>query len=190
MTDDEAFALHCKSLTNCGRDPLKGGYLHINVGTNARLTEFQAAILRAQLGRLEEQTRIREENGNWLNGALDGIEGILPQPGDPRITRRAYHLYCMRIDPLHFGCSREKFIEAANAEGLPVGGGYPMPLYKQPVLAREERYAGVCCPVCEDLCDRSAMWFRHGLLLGSREDMQDIVDIVRKIKDNAGALSG
>jgi len=190
VTDDEDFALLCRSLVNCGRDPVKGWYLHVNFGTNARLTEFAAAILEAQLERMDEQTNQRERNAAILNAALAGLEGLEPQPNDPRITRRPYHLYCLRIQPERFGCSRERFIEAARAEGLPIAAGYPMPLYKQPAFesAPFRDYSTCRCPQAEDLCDRSGMWLRHALLLGSEENMQDIIEIARKIKKYAREL--
>ncbi|MFP4502070.1 MAG: DegT/DnrJ/EryC1/StrS family aminotransferase [Candidatus Hydrogenedentota bacterium] len=190
VTDDADLALLCKSLTNCGRDPIQGGYRHLYIGTNARISEFAAGILLAQLGRLEEQTQTRADNGAYLAEKLGAIPGIIPQPGDDRITRRGYHLYCMRIDPGAFGCSREKFIEAVKAEGLELVPGYPLPLYKQPVFAAQPRYAAMHLPMVEDLCDRSAMWFRHSTLLGSREDMDDIAAMVHKVKANVETLGG
>ena len=190
LSDDETFADACRSVSNCGRAKDSLWYGHTMLGTNARMTEFAAAILSAQLGRLEAQTVRREKNAAFLNAELGAIEGLVPQPGSNRITRRAYHLYCLRIDPKVFGCSREKLAEAAQAEGLPLGAGYAIPLYEQPVFAQ---YAGYdysrCrCPVTEDLCRTSGLWFIHQVLLGSEQDMEDIVAIIKKIKDNAASL--
>ncbi|HOV73534.1 MAG TPA: DegT/DnrJ/EryC1/StrS family aminotransferase [Candidatus Hydrogenedentes bacterium] len=191
LTDGEDLAERCRAITNCGR--LKGAqwYAHSLLGTNARMTEFAAAILSAQLTRLEKQTLLREQNAAILDEGLRDIEGVAVQPGDPRITRRGYHLYCVRIDPDAFGCTREKFVAAAEAEGLPIGAGYGMPLYKQPVMARYAHlhdYSRDYCPVTEDLCYRSGMWFVHQLLLGAEDDMQDIVAIFKKIKAHAKEL--
>jgi len=191
LSDDEDFAESCRAITNCGR--LKGAtwYSHSLPGTNARMTEFQAAILSAQLLRLEDQTLRREKNAAILDEALSEIPGIRLQPGDSRITRRAYHLYCLRIDPKVFGCSREKFCEAAKAEGLPIGAGYALPLYRQPVFAGTvagRDYSKDHCPVAEDLCYVSGMWLFHSLLLGTEEDMQDIISIFKKIKAHAASL--
>jgi dTDP-4-amino-4,6-dideoxygalactose transaminase len=189
VTNDEDFAETCRSLTNCGRS--KGGrwYAHSRAGTNARLTEFQGALLHAQLSRLEVQTELRERNAALLNDALGRIEGLIPQPGDERITRRSYHLYCLRIDPGRFGCSRSVFVAAAEAEGLPVGEGYAVPLYEQPVFRDGD---APCvqhpCPVAEDLCYRSGMWIPHQILLGSEADMRDIIAIAQKLKARAGEL--
>ena len=191
VTNSETLAERLRSLVNCGR----GGagspwYHHVNVGTNARMTEFQAAVLLCQLERLEEQTLLRARNAAVLDQGFADIPGLTPQRGSNRITRRAYHLYCLRIDEAEFGCTRDQFLRAANAEGWPVGAGYPMPLYKQPVFLNQKQYNyGACrCPVTEDLCDRSGMWFAHQLLLGSERDMEDILAISRKIKDCANEL--
>jgi dTDP-4-amino-4,6-dideoxygalactose transaminase len=191
LTDDEPFAEACRSVTNCGRVKGSAWYSHMQLGTNARLTEFAAALLSAQLGRLEEQTALREKNAAFLNSALGEIEGIAPQPGDERMTRRAYHLYCVRLDPETFGCSRERFVEAAEAEGLAICSGYAAPLYKQPLFARrvdQHDYNRDRCPVTEDLCYRSGMWFSHTLLLGTEQDMADIVTIFKKVRNHAAEL--
>jgi dTDP-4-amino-4,6-dideoxygalactose transaminase len=191
LTDDEAFAERCRAITNCGR--VRGGqwYSHEVIGTNARLTELQAALLNAQLLRLEQDTLLREKNAAMLDGELAGIEGLTPQPGDSRITRRAYHLYPLRLDPEAFGCSRASFLEASKAEGLPLGGGYPLPLYKQPAFGKVPNapdYSRVHCPVTEDLCSTSGLWFTHTYLLAPEEDLLDIVRIFRKIKRHAAEL--
>ena len=191
VTDDEAFADSCRAVTNCGRMKGSAWYAHSVVGTNSRLTEFAAALLSAQLTRLDGQTNLRERNGAILGEGLNAIDGIVTQPGDDRMTRRAYHLYCIRLEPDVFGCSRAKFVEAANAEGLPIGAGYEVPLYKQDVFtqaARADR-AACDCPVTEDLCYRSGIWLTHALLLGSEADMHDIVAVFAKIRANAGELA-
>lgn len=190
LTDDAALAALCRSVVNCGRVEGAPWYHHENLGTNARMTEMAAAILCAQLTRLEDQTLRRECNAAYLNAELGAVEGLTPQPSSNRITRRAYHLYCLRIDEEVFGCSRERFIAAANAEGLPISAGYPIPLYRQPVFAKfsHHDYNAYDCPVTENLCAQSGMWFTHQLLLAEEEDMRDIVRIVHKIKENVSAL--
>ncbi len=192
VTDDDTFAEITRSISNCGRGGDGVWYGHVRIGTNVRMTEFQAAILDAQLTRMDAQTALREENGKFLDENLSQIEGLIVQPGDPRITRRAYHLYCLRIDPDRFGCSRDKVVQAAQAEGLPLSQGYGMPLYKQPAFSKGKyasRYADCDCPVAEDLSYRTGVWFLHTILLGTRNDMQDIVNIFLKIKENVSELN-
>ena len=111
------------------------------------------------------------------------------QPIDPRQTKHARHIYCLRVDPEVFGCTRDRLVEAIVAEGLPLGAGYPMPMYKQPAYKNTGDYDDTECPVCEDLCYRSAMWFSHQHLLASDADMQSIVDMFTKVKANVGELT-
>jgi len=186
VTNDRALAEKVRSLVNCGRGPAGSAwYHHLNVGTNARMTEFQAAILLCQTARLEKQLLLRARNAAILNQGMKSIPGLTPQKNSNRNTRRAYHLFCFRFDAKAFGCSREQFVKAANAEGWPVAAGYPMPLYKQPVFQNLKTYdyKACSCPVAEDLCYNSGLWFPHQLLLGTDQDMKDILQICRKIKD-------
>lgn len=188
VTSKEDLAEACRSIVNVG---LRRGAVHVHhfLGTNARITELQAALLSSQLDRLEEQTRRREANAAILDEGLGEIEGLTLQEGDDRITSRAYHYYCLRINPKQFGCSREKLVEATAAEGLPVQQVYPRPLYRQPIFSKlSERYPEGSCPVTEDLCARSGCYLPHRLLLGNRRDMQDIVRIFGKIRQNVTHL--
>jgi len=44
------------------------------------------------------------------------------------------------------------------------------------------------CPVNDQLCEE-AVWFRQTMLLGSREDMDQIAGGIRKIQRQAGILA-
>lgn len=186
VTQDKELAVQCRSIVNSGRVEGEEWYLHHTAGTNARLTEFAGAFLHCQLSRMPGHTALRAKNAARLDAALSAIEGLTPQPNNERMTQRAYHLYCLRIDPEQFGCTRERFIEAVEAEGLPISPGYPRPVNEQPAF---DSVSGVACPVAEDLCRRSALWLRHTILLGSDADMDDIVAILTKVKRHAAELA-
>ena len=66
----------CHSFHNFGSSygTATGGRL----GTKARMAEYQAAILLAQMERLEEQTARRMENATYLTSKLKPIPGIVP----------------------------------------------------------------------------------------------------------------
>src|SRR5690606_32265934 len=98
VTNDAAFAEVCRPISNCGRTEGAAWYHHARIGTNARLTALQGALLRTQLAKLAAQTETRESNAAFLTQSLAEIPGITPQPGRPQMTRRAYHLYALRID--------------------------------------------------------------------------------------------
>ena len=193
LTDDEGIADAARSVTNCGRCKSGGWYEHTLIGTNLRMTEIQAAILRVQLTRLEEQTIRREENARRLDARVRGIPGIrIIDWVDPRITRRSYHMYSFRFTAEEWpGVSRDRFVAAMQAEGVPVGAGYPYPLYKNPVFQRPELgrdYSDVSCPNAERMC-QEACWIMHPALLGSPEDTDDIARAMEKVRDSAQALA-
>ncbi len=197
VTNDESLADTVRSITNCGR--VKGGawYEHARVATNARLTEFQGAILNAQLARLEAQTLRREANGRILNAALREIPGICVIEDDPRITRRAYHLYPFRLDLKALGVARERFVDALTAEGVPASCGYMRPLYRYAMFTDAPERAGRRgvhhdytrdrCPVAEQVCN-DTVWLFHTLLLADGEAMAQIARAIGKVVANSGAL--
>lgn len=204
ITNDEAMERKCRSLHDCGR--ISGGawYEHAFLSANHRMTEFQAALLSVQLEALEEQTRRRDANGRYLNEKLAQIPGIRPLLRGRGETLHAYHLYVFRIEPQVFGLPRDRFLQALCAEGIPASAGYTRALYEQPLFAEKRfgPYTGACgyknsiaanaasCPVTEQACKVEACWLTQSVLLGSREDMDDIVCAVAKVYENRAALSG
>jgi len=201
LTDNGELEARCRSIHNCGRSVKGAWYNHEILGSNYRMTEFQSALLMSQMTRLEEQTVRRNENGLYLNEQLAEIPGIRPLQRNRGETRHSYHLYIFRYDSEVFGASRDTFLSALNAEGIPSFSGYGPPLYKQPVFVnkafgsfdgwRKSRadldYATQKCPVCETAC-MEACWIAHNVLLGTKKDMDDIVAAVGKIYDNRDEL--
>ena len=49
-------------------------------------------------------------------------------------------------------------------------------------------YGAVACPVTERACDDEAVWFKQSVLLGTEEDMDDIVEAIQKISENVCEL--
>lgn len=204
LTDDKNFADLCRSYTNCGRQVEGAWYEHFLLGSNLRMTEFQAALLLAQLSRLEEQILKRQSNAAILREAMRDIPGIHVLGHDERMTRRSYHFYPFRLDLEYLGVGRQTFIDALAAEGVPSTPGYSTPLYKNPLFqhkgdgpkfcpvscpyyGQEIDYTKVSCPVCEKVVT-DTMWFKHPLLLADEEAMLKLADAVRKVCENVGEL--
>ena len=200
-TSDDKLAEACRSIHNCGR--IAGGlwYEHHVMSGNYRLGEFQGAVLNAQLDRLEEQTRTRDRNGQYLAAKLSRLPGILPQKRPVDCTRHSYHLFLFRIDGKAFGAPREAMIKALQAEGIPVCGGYALPLYRQPLFLNKAfgpylprasaklDYGAVRCPNCERICSEQGAWLEQSLLLGNQSDMDDIARAFEKVHANRNALA-
>lgn len=197
-TNDGELAARCRSIHNCGRRSGHAWYEHFVIAGNFRLSEFQGAVLNAQLSRLDEQVRRRDENGRFLTEQLSRIPGIKPQTLMPACTRHSFHLLCFRIVSSELGIPRDVFLQALAAEGIPTFGGYPWPLYRQRLFLDREfgpyagcrgvDYAQTSCPNCETICYEQGGWLEQRLLLGTHEDMQDIVRAFQKIHDQRESL--
>ena len=203
LTNDDGLAERCRSIHNCGR--ISGGawYEHHCISGNYRLGEFQGAILGAQMDRFEQQAETREENGKYLAERLRQLPGVLPQVRSADCTRHGYHLFWFRLAPAVLGVGRDVFLEALVAEGIPACAGYVLPLYRQPLfanlafgpftgyrLARPNLdYRQVLCPSCETICSSQGAWLEQRLLLGTREDMDDVARAFEKVHRHRDRLS-
>jgi dTDP-4-amino-4,6-dideoxygalactose transaminase len=199
-TSDDTLAENCRSFHNCGRLPGGLWYEHHTISGNYRLGEFQAAVLNAQLDRLEEQTRLRDRNGQYLAARLRAIPGLHPQQRPVDCTRHSYHLFLFRIDSEVFGVPREISLRALEAEGIPARGGYALPLYRQPLFlnkafgpylpqaAARLDYSKSRCPNCETICARQGAWLEQNLFLGTQSDMDDVARAFEKVYERRSAL--
>ncbi|HEY7212868.1 MAG TPA: DegT/DnrJ/EryC1/StrS family aminotransferase [Bryobacteraceae bacterium] len=205
LTNDESFYDRCYTFHNNGSG-LKapgGNFAYAGTGDNRRMVEMEAALLLAQMTRLEEQTKGRTKNAVYLTSILKEIPGIVPARMYEGCTRNAYHLYMFRYQKEDFaGLPRSTFLKALAAEGVPCSRGY-LPLNREPFLKTalesrayrklfaedvlknwEERNE---CPVNRQLCEE-AVWFTQNMFLGSKSDMDQIGDAIRKIQKHAQEL--
>ncbi len=198
LTNDEELAARAFSYHHIGRIAGRPFYEHHYCGWNFRMTEFDAAVLLVQLERVEEQTQTRHDNGLYLDEQLGAIEGLTPLRLDPYMTRIPRHCFAVHYNEEVFGMPRERFMEAVSAEGVGCGGGYPHPLYKNPLFTEKRfgritemiefpDYADMNLPNSERLC-KELVNLSQTYLLGTREDMDDIVRAFEKVRDNIGEL--
>lgn len=190
--------------------------MHINyevLGWNYRLSAITAALILSQLERFPEQQARRQANADFLREALAAIPGIAPTRADSFVTADGLHGLGVRFISAEFSAgapvSRGTFANALRAEGVPCALGYGDPVYKSPLFQEAhtrmqdqcpvacdhpamagQDYANLHLPNVERLCRDEALRFNQPLLLGTRADMQDIVDAVGKIHANQESLAG
>jgi dTDP-4-amino-4,6-dideoxygalactose transaminase len=202
ISSDDNFERQARSIHDCGRMPGEWFYSHYIYGSNYRLSEWQGAILSAQLGRLDAQTRKRHANARILDRELSKIPGITPQALDQRCTRNGQYAYIFHYDKKHFaGVSTERFIAAMNAEGIPNQASYP-PLHELHMFRNDEYRKSLSGPQQKEdhvflrgefpNTQRAAwetVWIPQPALLGDDQDMQEIAAAIRKIQQNASELA-
>lgn len=190
VTSDPSLSELCWSLHNVGRVRQGEWYQHEILGWNFRMTEWQGAVLLAQLERLPEQQRIRAASARYLDEALVEISGVTPLAVDSRVTQHARHLYPVRYDVSAFGGRhRDEFLRAARAEGITcLGAGY-VPLTQSPAIHRamtdlfgSDSLASLAtCPIAKQ-ASQEVFWLNQMALLGDQEDLNSIIIAIRKIQ--------
>jgi dTDP-4-amino-4,6-dideoxygalactose transaminase len=204
-TNDPDLAESCIMYRSCGRKEGESWYVHYAMPVNYRLSELQSAVLLAQMERLDDQVRRKNEAMRFLTNDLNQIGGLEAVPGDGKTDVNGLYLFLLRYDPSHFsGTSRDQFVKALNAEGIPSHIGYPWPLtrnpmfqdipqgakgcpYSCPYYGKEVNLADTPLPVSERICAETVV-IPHQVLLSPDEDLADIGKAVRKIRDNSREL--
>jgi dTDP-4-amino-4,6-dideoxygalactose transaminase len=110
------------------------------MGTNSRLDELQAAILRIKLRHLEEWNEARRRNADLYRAALPETGVEVPVERDH--GKHVYYVYVVRTP------NRDALRDYLNGEGIGAAIHFPIPIHLQEACARYPSSA-VCLPVTE-----------------------------------------
>jgi len=186
-----------------GRPP-KRGETFVTRGTKYRISDFAAAVLMAQITRFEPLCVVREQNAAYLKERISMIPGLMPQEYYPGTTRCSHYNFGIRFDRAKFaGITQAQLIKAVSAEGIPSVTSSTPPLNREPYLEkaltsrgfqriyskeRLDRYREQnVLPRNDELCATHVV-LGHELLMGTKADMDDIVEAFAKVQKNAAAL--
>jgi dTDP-4-amino-4,6-dideoxygalactose transaminase len=203
ITSNLQFFEHLQSQVNCGRASSTDQFHQRVLGSNYRMTEFQAAMLIGQLEMLPELAAKRARASARLSNALSAIPGVRPLPPQQGITRETTYCYIFQYRPEHPKVSRDLFVAALDAEGIPCDGRFYEPVYRSDLFyatpenspqlsAGRERpmdYSSVRCPVSERAAYEESVWLPQFLLIGEEEDVDDIALAVAKVMRNMNDLA-
>ncbi|MEU3569786.1 DegT/DnrJ/EryC1/StrS family aminotransferase [Kitasatospora sp. NPDC036755] len=166
---------------SCGRPATDRRYFHQTSGSNFRLNEFSASVLRAQLSRLDEQIAVREQRAPLLASLLAEIPGVVPQGRDERCDRNPHYMAMFRIP----GITEEKrnaLVDDLIARGLPAFIAFRA-IYRSEGFwetgAPQETVESLAqrCPNTEAI-NNDCIWLHHRTLLGTEEQMHFIARTV------------
>jgi dTDP-4-amino-4,6-dideoxygalactose transaminase len=185
VTNDDELDELLWSYRNVGRR--RGGewYEHVRIGWNLRLTEFQGAVLLAQMKRMPAQQQQRTEAAAYLTGQLEQIPDVVAVKVPEGVTAHSWYTYHWRwLGAAHGGLHKMRFAEALRAEGVPVFHGY-VPLNRNEAVRAEVVKLGgsepVDCPAAERAAADEVLMFSMPILLGSHQDIDDVVAAVAKV---------
>ena len=141
-TNDEEIASKVRALGNYGSDHK---YHHIYQGTNSRLDELQAALLRVKLGQLDKWNEDRRKIAKLY---LEGINNpLIKLPlSSTEEYEHVYHVFVVRCD------RRDELENYLKDNGIGTVKHYPTPIHLQPAYADLGIGKGEL-PIAEEISD-------------------------------------
>jgi len=154
-------------------------YHHEALGTNARLDELQAAVLRVKMRYLEEWNAARQAHARAYTEQLQDVVEALPvvRPYNTHV----YYVYVVQVQ------NREYFRQALEHQGIATAVHYPIPIHLQPACARYGYKRGML-PVTEAVAERLVSLPMYPELTAGQ--IQAVVNAVKKSAalDTSGRL--
>jgi len=171
-------------------------------GSNYCLSEFQAALLSANLKVLDEQHQQRSKNSGLLDKLLKTIEGVTPISCDTRFSKRVFYRYVIRVDRRAFSNQKIDVIKKALSAEL----GFDIlllhkpfnknplysPLSKKRFNISQEHTSRLKILDSKYINAESAyetcVSFPHQILLGNEDHMNAIFSAFQKVKRYAATM--
>lgn len=181
---------------------------HEELSYNYRMTEIAAAIGQVRLELLDQHNDVRRANARCMEQQLEGVPGITvrrPIAG----TVGAYYSLLFEYDPDVLAVSREDFVAAVQAEGIPLCSTSYSPVHRRPEFhpatppargcpwqwslydapeAERPSYEDGVCPVAEAYADNRLMELKIHPPVGE-DDMAQAAQAIRKVTDSINELS-
>ncbi|MEO5588169.1 MAG: DegT/DnrJ/EryC1/StrS family aminotransferase, partial [Gemmatimonadaceae bacterium] len=175
------------------------------VGFNYRMTEIEAAIGIQQLRKLPALHRARVDAADFLTARLGKMPG-LTTPVVKKGVVHGYYRYALKFDESLIGIGRDTFVDALNAEGIPMVKGYTEPLYLEPMYQQRigfgkdgfpftysgykgtVSYESGICPVVERLYSHELMCTDVCHADITEADLLDVVTAIRKVYGSVDEL--
>lgn len=158
-------------------------WLHESFGTNARMSEVQAAVGRSQLRKLDLWVARRRERAAAMRDALSAVPALRVPP-QPLGVEHAWYRFSLQVRPemLAPGWDRDRLVAAVAAEGVPCQHGGCTEIYRErafdPIRPRRS------LPVAAELGRTALALLVHPTL--THADVRDTVDAVCKVARVAG----
>ena len=153
-------------------------YEQVMLGYNYRLTDFQAALIRNQLGKLDRFITRRKEIVERYNQAFSEVPELILQQ-EIIESETARHLYIIRLNFEQLTCTRREFFDAMSAENVQCQIHY-IPVYWFPYYQKLGYKKGIC-PTAEEIYQGIMSIPLYPRM--TNEDVEDVIRAVKKVVD-------
>ena len=168
-TDDPGWAELMDSLRNQGRSEMGPWLCHDRLGFNYRLDEMSAALGVAQLSRIEEALRRREEVASIYREHLRSVRGATILQQQKATTRLSWFVMAIRLDQ---AIDRAEVINQLQNRGVP-SRTYFSPIHLQPYFKAQFNYKAGDFPIAERVAKSTLALPFHSNM--SRADIEYVV---------------
>jgi len=130
ITNNSKYALRMQLMRNHAEamiDSFPEADMQHMIGFNYRITDLEAAVAIEQFKRLDKFNRKKIDLGNKLTSILSNISGLKTIENISNFENVLF-IYPLIFDKEIIGVSREEFVQACVAEGVPMVNGYTTPL--------------------------------------------------------------
>jgi dTDP-4-amino-4,6-dideoxygalactose transaminase len=176
------------------------------IGPKYRMNEFEGAVLLGQLPTVLDRHALRNRNAAYLTARISEIPGITQQKLYEGTEEGSFYLYSMNYNKAEYHENhRTKYLKALAAEGIKLSPYIKNGLHREPwvdnIIERrvyKKMYTPqrlkqfkdqMRCPNCDVVCEEEmVMLWASGPLLGTTEDMDDIVNALVKVYENRDQL--
>ncbi len=185
-TNDINIARICDSIVHIGwsifnekANPPKNA-----ICTKTVLTEFQCAILADACNYIEDETKKRESNANYLEYLLKDVPQIRFQKTSEGTTRRSYYYFTfmLNLDKIKQGVSKYSIIEDLKKEGVPADNGWGVPVYKHEHWnLTDDMFKKFDTEKAENISMNEVICLLHPILLTSKKNIFRTAEIIKKV---------
>lgn len=152
-------------------------FVHEELGTNARMTNMQAAIGVAQLETITEKVERKREIGHMYSEAFADLEMLRLPLEKTEYAENIYWVYGIVAND-DFNLDALELKVRLAQEGID-SRPFFFPIHQQPVFLKKGWYGGKCCPVSEQLY-KKGLYIPSGLGLENK-NINRVIESVRKI---------
>lgn len=175
LTSDAELAARMRSFANQGRRPGYTFFHHFEPGNNFRLSALHAAVLTAQLERLDGQIELRTRNVAVFMDEYGDAGGVRWQSIPAAVNRNSWYLLLGRVT----GGDRNAFCKRLQAAGIPCTPFYPHTLYQNPMYTNGVApFRAMPCPNAEAYLG-DAFWIGFRALMGDETTTRAVARVVR-----------
>jgi dTDP-4-amino-4,6-dideoxygalactose transaminase len=196
LTDDDELASRCRLYVDCGRVSRTTGVPNTRLGSNHRMTEFQGAVLLAQLSRFPAHMKKRQANIALLDELLSRLEGVeVLKISEDVMIRPAYGYYFRYLGERLYRVPLWQFVNDLWSNGIVAWDSMYLPVYQSPEFGWRDSpvdvdYAAVSCPTAEIAALRELVWIPHMAFLAGPRHTRHMGRAIRSILEQYKAMRG